>query len=168
MATVATTAPVLGLGLGLPTAGLAAGVYQQVLRVYEREAMIPPCRFTSVQLQTALTGVDTYGAQYFADFTQAIQAALTSRAAGECSGSARAGGASASGSASASGGASGRGRAAPLGPLTAATSSGVPAPLLVLAALAVALALLGAFTAVARTRSWNAAWSGFVDRLRSR
>jgi hypothetical protein len=70
--------------------------------------MIPPCQFTSVQLEAALKGVDTDGAQYFADFTQAIQAALTSRAAEECSGSARAGGTSASG------GASGSSRAAPL------------------------------------------------------
>jgi hypothetical protein len=97
----------------------------------------------------------------FADFTQAIQAALTSRAAGECSGSARAGGTSASG------GASGLGRRGAAGPLTAATSSGVPAPLLVIGALTVALALLGAFTAVARMRGWNAAGSGFVDRQRS-
>ena len=67
-----------------PRAGLAAGAYQQVLHVYEREGSIPPCQFTSAQLQSALNGVDTYGAQYFADFTQAIQAALTSRAGGSC------------------------------------------------------------------------------------
>jgi hypothetical protein len=149
-ATVATTAFVLGLGLGIPPPTVAASLYQQVLRVYEREGTVAPCQFTSVQLEAALHGVDTYGAEYFADFTQAIQAALSSRAAGDCSSSGRAGGVVAAG-----GGSSpppGSSRAMPLGALTAATSSGVPAPLAVLAMLAVALALLGALAAVRRAR----------------
>jgi hypothetical protein len=187
LATIATTAAVLGIGLGTPAAGIAASPYQQVLRVYEREATIPPCQFTSVQLQAALAGVDSYGAQYFADFTQAIQSALTSRAAGECSGSSPGGGGAASGGvgaapgggAAGSGGgnaASGRGptaidgsgpgRAAPLGPLTAATSSGVPAPLLALAALAVVLAVLAAVLNAARWRGPESVWSRLVTRLR--
>jgi len=33
-------------------------------------------------LSTALKGIDTYGAQYFADFTDAVQAALAERASG--------------------------------------------------------------------------------------
>jgi hypothetical protein len=188
VATIATAAFALGLGLGTPAEVVAASAYQQVLRVYEREAMIPPCQFSSGQLQAALTGVDSYGAQYFADFTQAIQAALTSRAAGECPGSApggrlaasgggvaasgsnvaaSGGGVAASGSGSTSSGVPGPGRAAPLGPLTAATSSGVPAPLLVLAALAVVLAGLGALAGVARWRGPESGWWRFVNRLRS-
>jgi hypothetical protein len=67
-----------------PRAAATPGVYQQVLEVYEREGSIPACAFTGVQLQTALSGVDTYGAQYFADFTQAVQTALSSRAGGAC------------------------------------------------------------------------------------
>jgi hypothetical protein len=174
VATIATAAFALGLGLGTPAEVVAASAYQQVLRVYERDATIPPCQFSSGQLQAALSGVDSYGAQYFADFTQAIQAALTSRAAGECPGSApggrvaaSGGGVAASGGGSTSSGVPGPGRAAPLGPLTAATSSGVPAPLLVLAALAVVLAGLGAFAGVARWRGPESGWSRFVNRLRS-
>jgi hypothetical protein len=141
----------LALALAAPGGAVAAGAaasgsYRAVLRAYERAGTIPPCQFTGSQLQGALSGVDTYGAQYFADFTQAIQSALTSRAAGAC-----AGGAAPT-------------RAAPVpapvpGPrsdhvarlpgLTGATSAGVPAPLIALGALAVAAALLGAGAAAA-------------------
>ena len=77
----------VGLGLGLGVIGGkadAASAYQQVLTIYESEGTIAPCQFTPAALQAALNGVDTYGAQYFADFTQAVQSALTSRAGGAC------------------------------------------------------------------------------------
>jgi hypothetical protein len=127
--------------LSLPSAAGAADAYQQVLRVYEADGAIPPCRFSAPELQRALGGVDTYGAQYFADFTNAIGAALTARAAGAC-GPAPARQAAVGGSSDA---------VARLPAVTAATSAGVPLPLLVLGALAVvglvaggAIALSGA------------------------
>lgn len=128
------SAALLGLA---PTAGVAiASTYSEVLQVYEREGSIPPCQFTAPQLQSALGGVDTYGAQYFADFTQAVQAALTSRAGGACAvvTSARRSAATASGSGPPV-------PPPPAGPLTAATSAGVPLPLAVLGGLALAGAL---------------------------
>lgn len=120
---------------GPATTTAAPSAYEQVLRVYEANGAIPPCRFSASALQRALGGVDTYGAQYFADFTNAIGAALTARAAGSCGPrrprlSARASGAAAQ-------------VVAPLPSVTTPTSAGVPLPLVVLAVLAVAGALGG-------------------------
>ncbi len=133
--------PAVG-GLARPVPARAAGAYQHVLRVYEATGTIPPCRFSAPELQHALGGVDTYGAQYFADFTNAIQAALTARAAGTC-GPAPLRRPAAASAASAD-------AVARLPSVTAPTGAGVPVPLLVLAGLAVAGAL-GA--AVARARA---------------
>jgi hypothetical protein len=152
-------------GLALPAAAAAADVYQQVLQTYERAGTIPACRFTAGQLQTALNGIDTYGAQYFADFTQAIQAALAARAGGECSvAPARSATAATSavppqpGTSGAPGhpgapGGAGSNTVAPLPAATAATSAGLPVALIVLAALAVGLTLAGGLTAGARALS---------------
>jgi len=133
--------------LALPAGAAAADVYQQVLLTYERADTIPACRFTAGQLQTALNGIDTYGAQYFADFTDAIQAALAARAGGECSAApARAAVPLTTALAPSD-------NVAPLPSVTAATSGGLPAALIVLAALAVGLTLAGALTAGARALS---------------
>lgn len=145
-------------GLALPAgAAAAADVYQQVLQTYERAGTIPACQFTAGQLQTALNGIDTYGAQYFADFTDAIQAALAARAGGECS-TAPARPATAAAPAvgsqpGAPGGAAGSNAVARLPSVTAATGGGLPVALIVLAALAVGLTLAGGLTAGARALS---------------
>jgi len=121
-----------------PSAAATASAYQQVLRVYETSGVIPPCRFSAPELQSALGGVDTYGAQYFADFTDAIQAALTARAAGGC--------ATAPARPPAKAARRSSDTVARLPAVTAPTSAGVPLPLVVLAALAVAGALAGGLT----------------------
>jgi hypothetical protein len=72
------------IGLLLPAGVARASAYSSVLRVYETKGTIPPCQFSSRTLNSALANVDTYGAQYFADFTNAIQTALDNRAAGVC------------------------------------------------------------------------------------
>jgi hypothetical protein len=132
-ARVIAAALAVSLLLGPAAAGAATGVYGQVLQVYEREGAIPPCQFSGEQLQTALSGVDTYGAQYFADFTQAVQTAISARAGGAC---AVAGGAGAA--------AQPRTPVPPPPPitLTAATDSGIPLPLALLGAAVVASGLL--------------------------
>src|SRR2546430_2339135 len=66
--------------------GPAESLYTRVLHAYQANGRIPPCEFTSSQLESALSDVDTYGQQYYADFIGAIQAALTARASGACSG----------------------------------------------------------------------------------
>jgi hypothetical protein len=158
----------LVLGAALLPAEASAGVYQQVLQVYQREGSIPPCAFTGPQLQRALGGVDTYGAQYFADFTQAVQTALTARAGGACVAAVAHPGGGAAGAArpgpgggpatpadpGTDGGPAAGGRtpvpAPPSFALTAATRSGVPLPLTLLGAAVLAGALVLAGAAVLR------------------
>jgi hypothetical protein len=122
--------------------------------VYETSGTISPCQFSSAQLAAALKGVDTYGAQYFADFTNAIQSALAARAAGACTHN----------RGPASAGARHRVKAAAstpaLGPAIAPTDSGVPAPILLMAAIAAAFGLCVAVAAVFRVRGWEPAWLG--------
>lgn len=130
---LAVAATPVSLAAPSAAAASAGSIYQQVLRAYEAAGSIPPCRFSAAQLQSALSGIDTYGAQYFADFTQAIDTALTARAGGECSGAVApfpAGRVS--------------DLVARLPSVTAATSASVPAPLIVLAVLAAGLTLAGA------------------------
>ena len=144
----------------LPGIAIAGpSVYLSVLHVYESQGTIPACRFSSPQLEDALRGVDTYGAQYFADFTQAIQGALSTRAAGACSGSDAGAGSRPSIPARISG------PPAQFGPLIAATSAGVPAPLVLLGVLAAALTAFGAAAGLGRARGWDVTR---IARLRSR
>jgi hypothetical protein len=164
----------------LPSAVAPASVYTDVLHVYQLNGSIPPCRFSSAQLSTALKGIDTYGQQYFADFTNAVQSALAARASGVCT--------------------PGVSRAAPsaraqpsfarpaLPPsVTAPTSAGVPAPIVLMAALALVVAAVLAVRALALAGGWEpewavrwrhawgeasyragGSWADFVDWLRAR
>jgi hypothetical protein len=75
----------LSAGVLLTATPAWANVDQRIQDAYERYGAVPACVFTSAQLETALRDVDTYGAQYFADFTDAVEAALASRASGACS-----------------------------------------------------------------------------------
>jgi hypothetical protein len=166
------------IALLLP-AGLAqASAYSVVLKTYETQGTIPPCQFSSRVLNSALANVDTYGAQYFADFTAAIQTALDNRAAGVCS-PARA----------ALTGGPVRAGALPRSALPAvgaSTGADLPAPLVLLAVFGGLAALAGAGATVARARGWDPApvaagrhawheagyrlggtWAEFVDWLRS-
>jgi hypothetical protein len=164
----------------VPAAAARANVYAEVLHVYQVDGTIPPCRFTSAQLSTALKGIDTYGQQYFADFSNAVQNALAARASGACSVAAQRAVLSARGA---------RGAAPPPLPasLTAPTDAGLPAPIVVMALVAlIAGAVLGVrWVAIAggwepewalRWRhAWGEAeyrlagrWGEWVDRLRGR
>jgi len=144
------------LAFGASPAG--ASIYTRVLNSYETHHRVPPCQFTSQQLAAALKGIDTYGAQYFADFSAAVQSALQARGTGACAAN-RARSAPASGKAKPP-----PASVQPLhvGSVTRATSAGLPAPLLILAVLT---ALIAAATLVASlvwwrgwAPSWAAAW----------
>jgi hypothetical protein len=169
---------VLALALLVPVSGAQASDYGQVLQSYQQSGSVPPCRFTTSQLASALKGVNLYGAQYFADFTTAIRNALSARAGGACL--AHPVRALAGGRAAASG------LQLPPGTVTAPTQAGIPAPILLLGVLAAALALIAALMALARRRAsdgpfgpwwrhlWQetgyragGAWAEFVDWLRS-
>src|SRR5436305_483430 len=71
-------------GQSAAAAGPAAS-YASVLHAYQARGTVPACRFTSQQLASALSQIDTYGQQYYADFIAAVRAALTVRASGACS-----------------------------------------------------------------------------------
>ncbi len=174
-----TALALLALTLLAPAAAASASDYSQVLRMYQQRGSIPPCKFSTSQLAAALKGVNLYGAQYFADFTAAIQNALSARAGGSCLATpvspARAGGPSA-----------GTNLSLPPGNVTAATQAGVPAPILLLAVLGATTGLIAALTGLARLRGWEPAvlpwwrhlwqesgyraggiWAEFRDWLRS-
>jgi hypothetical protein len=167
--------------LAVPASSTAASTYTRVLRTYEREGTVPPCAFTSAQLSSALKGVDTYGAQYFADFTDAINNALAARASGQCVSRA----VQAHTAATDIGG---RAASRPLhvGSVTAPTSAGPPLPIVLMGLIAIAIAAVLAVAGLARMRGWDpgwlagwrhawgeagyradGAWAGFVDWLRS-
>ncbi|MEA2161433.1 MAG: hypothetical protein QOD66_3813 [Solirubrobacteraceae bacterium] len=170
----------LAVVLLAPVSGAQASDYSRVLQSYQQNGSVPPCRFTTSQLSGALKGVNLYGAQYFADFTAAIRNALSARAGGSClTHPVRAGGVPGGPPANSNLG-------LPPGTVTAPTQAGVPAPILLLGALAAALALISAFTALARWRGteglflpwwrhlWKESgyraggvWAEFVDWLRS-
>jgi len=137
----------------LPASAAQAGPYAQVLHVYQTTGTIPPCEFSSSQLATALKAVDTYGAQYFSDFTNAIQGALTARASGNCSHR------TAPSSPSAARPTSGPATLPRVHSLTAPAGADLPAPMLLMAGLALAFALMGTVAAVGRARGWSPAWA---------
>ena len=143
----------LGLTLAalalLPASALASA-YTQVLRVYQADGSIPPCRFSSTELAAAMKGVDTYGQQYFADFTNAVQSALAARASGSC-----APGRPARASTPI---ALSRGPALPAS-VTSSTDANVPAPILLMAAIALLLAAAAAVAAVSRAFGLDAPWA---------
>lgn len=133
-----------------PAAG--ASTYSQLLQTYQAQGSIPPCTFTTAQLEGVLKNVDTYGAQYFADFTNAINAALAQRAAGACAPKQTTSGAVQLASPASSG-------RIPGGPVPAASGAGVPAPIVVLAVFAGLFVLAGAVGGVARLFGWNPGWA---------
>jgi hypothetical protein len=175
-----TALALVALALLAPAAAAArASDYSQVLRIYQQRGTVPPCKFSTSQLSAALKGVNLYGAQYFADFTAAIQNALSARAGGSCL-------ATPISPASAGGPSAGANLRLPPGNVTAATQAGVPAPILLLAVLGAAIGLIAALTGLARLRGWEPAalpwwrhlwqesgyraggvWAEFLDWLRS-
>lgn len=138
----------------------ASGLYTRVLHAYQANGRIPPCEFSSPQLESALSSVDTYGQQYYADFIYAIQTALTARASGACSG-AHHPGVSAAGNPNRGSGSSGQIPGAPALPasVTASTRSGLPLPMVLLIVLGALLAALAGLAGWARTRGWTPGWA---------
>lgn len=129
-----------------------ASTYSQLLQIYQTKGSIPPCTFTTAQLEGVLKSVDTYGAQYFADFTNAINAALAQRAAGACAPRQTTTGAVQLASPAVNG-------RLPGGPVPAASGAGVPAPIVVLAVFAGLFLLVAAIGGAARLLGWDPAWA---------
>jgi hypothetical protein len=134
------------------TPAARASTYSQLLQIYQAKGAIPPCTFTTAQLEGVLKNVDTYGAQYFADFTNAINAALAQRAAGACANRQTTSGAVQLVSPPPSG-------RIPGGPVPATSGAGVPAPIVVLAVFAGLFVLAAAVGGAARLFGWEPAWA---------
>jgi hypothetical protein len=119
-----------------------------VLRVYQADGSIPACSFSSAELAAALKGIDAYGQQYFADFSQAVQSALAARASGACTP-----GLHLSGS------------AAPIPPsafpasVTSATDAGLPLPMLLMAGLGLVMVAAAGLGALTRSFGWEPRWA---------
>jgi hypothetical protein len=141
------------IAVAMPGVAAGASTYSRVLRSYQNRGSIPPCQFSSGQLETALKSVDTYGAQYFADFTAAIQTALAARASGACATNGT------TTPAPTTGGGGPTESPSFAKPVTAATGAGVPAPIVVLAALAALFALVGVVAGVGHLRGWDPVWA---------
>jgi hypothetical protein len=147
--TAAALTSVALAALSGPAAAGRPSVYNRVLQVYQAQSTIPPCTFSSAELATALRGIDTYGQQYFADFSAAIQGALAARAAGACAPSRHQTAQSQVPVAA--------GPALPSSP-TAATEAGIPLVILLLGGLGLALAAAAALVALTRGLGWEPAW----------
>ncbi len=135
-----------------PAAAAQASDYSQVLHATSSAESIPPCKFSTSQLSGALKGVNLYGAQYFADFTAAIQNALSARAGGSCLADPVSPAAASTGGSGPVGSSNLR---LPPGNVTAPTQAGLPAPILLLAVLAAAIGLIAALVGLARLRGWE-------------
>jgi hypothetical protein len=136
-----------GVFAGAPASALASP-YTAVLHAYQTFGSVPPCRFSSPELAAALRGVDTYGQQYFADFSDAVQTALAARAAGACA------------PAGPHGAGTTAGAEAPLpASATAPTAGSPPLAILLLAGLTLLIAALVGASALARSRGWEPAWA---------
>lgn len=173
------------VSVGAAQASSVSGLYTKVLSAYQANGRIPPCEFTSPQLEWTRNHIDTYGQQYFADFIGAIQTALTARASGACSAS-RTQGVAGAGAARGGGSRNPPGTPALPSSVTDSTSSGVPLLMAVLIALGAVLAAMAVLARWARARGvergWTASrrhgaaearyraegwWLEFRDRLRS-
>lgn len=134
----------------LPSSTAGASSYSQVLHTYQLRGSIPPCKFSSAQLSAALKGVDTYGEQYFADFTDALQSALAARASGACTPGPRT---------PAQPAPSARATSLRVGSVPAPSGADLPAPIVLMAALAAVLGIAAMVGATARVRGWDPAWA---------
>ena len=150
------------ISLALAPALARASAYTDVLHVYQSSGSIPPCRFSSAELSAATKGVDTYGQQYFSDFTNAIQSALAAQASGACTPGTH--------SYSAVGPSAGPGLPATL---TSPTDANLPAPIILLAGLGILIAVAAGLRALARSLAWEPAraagwrhaWAEALHRL---
>jgi hypothetical protein len=73
----------LALALALPALA-GANAYSEIEHYYFAHNTIPPCKFSSTMLATALGEASTYSNEYFVDISDAIQSALRAQASVRC------------------------------------------------------------------------------------
>lgn len=140
-------------------------IYTRILTVYQSKGTIDPCEFSASQLESALKALGTAGGQYFGDFVQAVQTALSTRAARGCPANRSGAGGRAKGGSSTGGSLTGvpvggsAGPPLPEIPLTSASDAGVPAPLIAMAVLAGVIAVLSAAVTLVRRTGIDPGWA---------
>jgi UPF0716 family protein affecting phage T7 exclusion len=145
----------------LPVANASANAFTTVEQVYAQTQTIPPCMFSSGELGQAQSTISNDDQQYEQDLIAAIEQARQERADGACvKRHATATGANVPAGTPVPPSVSPSGLSAPLriGSATAATDSGLPAPIAILIVLGVLLLLAGVGLCMARLRGWDPAW----------
>lgn len=147
----------------LPVARAGANAFQAVQLAYASSPSqtIPPCKFSPAELQQAQNSVPNDGQQYDQGLIAAIELARQQRAQGACRASKHhAAAAAAPVGTPTPPGAPPLGRGAPLhvGSATAASNSGLPAPIVILAILGAVLLAAGGALGIARLWGWDPDW----------
>jgi hypothetical protein len=174
-AIVATVATLLPAGV----ARAAGAELSAVAGAYSANGgTIPPCEFSSAELNAALSEAGGDIQQYAGDLLNAIQRALAARASGACNSQSAAPAVTTITNVTTTPGPppaapviqappAPPGTAAPALPaaalpdqsLTAATGSGIPAPLWILTIAGLVLTLAAGVAVVARVRGWDPLWA---------
>ncbi|HWF49344.1 MAG TPA: hypothetical protein VG294_01770 [Solirubrobacteraceae bacterium] len=146
------------------TQATAGNPFASVSQAYAVNHTIPPCQFSANDLALAQSSVPNDDRQYDQDFVAAIEQARQEQASGACASgrtAASAGTATAAATIPAppASPALGQNTALRVGSPTAATDSGLPAPILILLVLGALLGAAGAALAAARMRGWDPAWA---------
>jgi len=147
----------------LPVASASANAFQAVQLAYASSPSqtIPPCKFSPAELQQAQNSVPNDGQQYDQGLIAAIELARQQRAQGDCRSSKHHAAAAAAPIGNPTPpAASPLGRGAPLdvGSATAATDSGLPAPIVILLILGGLLLAAGGVLGFARLWGWDPDW----------
>jgi hypothetical protein len=147
----------------VPVASASANAFEAVQQAYASSPSetVPPCKFSSAELAQAQSEIPNDDQQYGQNLIAAIQLARQQQANGACRAKKHQKAAAATPV-----GTPVPPSAAPLGPATplhvgsatAATDSGPPAPILILAILGALVAVAGASLGIARLSGWDPGW----------
>ena len=147
----------------MPVASAGASAFTAVQLAYSSSPTqtIPPCKFSAGELAQARSSVPNDGLQYDEGLIVAIEEAQQQRAGGACRAKNHVAGQAATPvgtPAPPRAQRPGRATPLPLGSPTAATDSGLPAPVAILAVLAGLFLIAGAVLAAARLTGWEPGW----------
>jgi hypothetical protein len=159
--TFTSRAVVTGGNASASPASAASGA-TSVFQAYALDQALPPCEFSPLQLQQAENSVSNDEMQYGQGFVAEITQAREEQASGACANKR-----SATTPATTPAGTPapptppplGQGTQLRVGSSTAPTSSGLPAPLVILTILGGVLAIAGAILGTARLRGWDPPWA---------
>jgi hypothetical protein len=142
----------LALAALLLAPAAAGNAYDRVFQAYSSTGMVSACQFSAATLESALKTAPTLDQEYDADFTDAVQSAISAQAGGACrSGKNRLKGLKL--------GLGGYGNTSPPGSITSPTGAGIPLPLAILLALVAAALLVALAVGVARALGFDPPWA---------